>query len=327
MKSPFTDKEMIIAKEVREMTFRKETFPVVFHYYICEDTEEQFEDEHFSILNNNQVVNQYRVRHNIPFPEQVKAIREKYKLSAKKISELLGFGTNTWRNYEDGEVPSRANANLIQMISKPESFEEYILKYSGLEGEDCEKVLKPVQDLKTDSGGNDQLYRFNCQPDISTGFKAFEQEKTKQLILFYAELQNPYKTKMNKLLFYSDFVHFRNTAQSITGLKYVAIPHGPVPNHFEYLFEALVEEGIILRNYTMTNWGEVEQILSTGKVQFDPAYFSPMELESMEYIAKFFKDTSAREIADISHKELAWKDNIEGKRIIPFYYAFDLETV
>ncbi len=69
MKSPFTDKEMTVAKEMREMTFRKESFPVVFHYYVCEETKEQFEDEHFSTLNYNQVVNQYRVRHNIPFPE------------------------------------------------------------------------------------------------------------------------------------------------------------------------------------------------------------------------------------------------------------------
>jgi len=319
---------MKVAKEMREMTFRKETFSVVFHSYICEDTKEQFEDEHFSILNNNQVVNQYRVRHNIPFPEQIKAIREKYELSAKKISELLGFGTNSWRNYEDGEVPSRANANLIQMISKPESFEEYILKYSGLEEKESEKVLKPVKNLKTDSCFcNDQLYRFNCQPDITTGYKAFDREKTQQLILYFAARQSPYKTKMNKLLFYSDFVHFRGTAQSITGLKYAALPHGPVPNHFEYLFEALVEEGIISKDYTMTNFGEVEQILPSGEVQFDPSFFTASELEAIDYIASKFKDTSATEIADISHLEPAWIDNINDKRIIPFTYAFGLETV
>jgi len=69
MKSPFTGKDMKVAKEWREMNFRKETFPVMFHYFICEDTGEQFEDELFSALNYNQVVNQYRVRHNIPFPE------------------------------------------------------------------------------------------------------------------------------------------------------------------------------------------------------------------------------------------------------------------
>ena len=36
---------MKAAKEWRDMTFRKETFQVMFHYYLCEDTGEKFEDE------------------------------------------------------------------------------------------------------------------------------------------------------------------------------------------------------------------------------------------------------------------------------------------
>jgi len=328
MKSPFTGKEMKVAKEMREMTFRKESFSVVFHYYICEDTREQFEDEHFSILNNNQVVNQYRVRHHIPFPEQIREIRLKYDLSAAKMSEILGMGANSWRIYESDEVPSKAHANLIQMISKPENFEEYIQKYSELEDKDRDKILKHVQKLKTEPCYcSDQFCRFNYQPDIFTGFKAFDREKTKQVILFYAERQHPYKTKMNKLLFYSDFVHFRNTAQGITGLKYVAISHGPVPNNYEYLFEALVEEGLIAKEYTMTNFGEVEQIIPAGKFKFDSSLFSTSEIEALEYIANIFKDTSAYDIVDRSHREPAWIENIKDKKIIPFTYAFGLETV
>ena len=328
MKSPITGKEMKVSKELRDMTFRKETFQVVFHYYICEETGEQFEDEHFSALNYNQVVNQYRVRHHIPFTEEIKQIRTKYDLSAAKISDLLGMGANSWRNYEDGEIPSRANANLIQMISKPESFEEYLKEYSGLEEKEREKILKPVQKLRTDSClCSDPLCRFYTQTDITTGYKAFNREKTKKAILYFAERQSPYKTKMNKLLFYADFVHFRNTAQSITGLRYAAISHGPVPNHFEYLFEALVEEGIICKETTMTNLGELEQILTSGEVHFDPSFFTASELEALDYVANIFKDKSASEIADISHREPAWKENIEEKKIIPYTYAFGLETV
>jgi uncharacterized phage-associated protein len=121
-------------------------------------------------------------------------------------------------------------------------------------------------------------------------------------------------------------VHFRNTAQGITGLKYAALPHGPVPNYYEYLFEALVEEGLIAKEYTMTNFGEVEQIITTGKIKFDSSIFSASEIEALEYIASTFKDTSATDIAEISHREPAWIENINGKRIIPFTYAFGLET-
>lgn len=328
MKSPITGKEMSVCREMRNMTYRKESFPVVFHYYQCLDTSEQFEDEHYSELNFNQVVSQYRVRHHIPFPEQIIEIRQKYKLSALRISEILGMGANSWRNYEAGEVPSKTNANLIQMISKPEAFEEYIQKYSELDNIERAKVLWHVQVLKTDTCFCfDQLSRFQCQPDIDTGFKAFDREKTKHLILYFAECLAPYKTKLNKLLFYSDFDHFRGFAQSITGLKYVAIPHGPVPNHYEYLFEALVEEGIIRKEYSVTGYGEVEQILSSGKLKFDESLFSASELNSLRYIAEKFNELSATDIAEISHQEPAWKDNIDGKKIIPFHYAFGLVTV
>lgn len=328
MKSPFTGNEMKVAKEWRDMTFRKETFQVLFHFYICEDTKEQFEDEHFSILNNNQVVNQYRVRHHIPFPEQIQEIRLKYKLSAARISEILGMGANSWRNYEAGEVPSKANANLIQMISKPEIFEEYIKQYSELEEKEREDTLKHITKLKTGACScADPFYRFNNQPDITTGFKAFDRVKTEQLISFFAEQLQPFKTKLNKLLFYTDFVNFRNTAQSITGLRYNAIQFGPVPYNYDILFGTLADRDIIDIEYAMTPNGEVERILPNPQNQFDASLFSPSELDAMEYIANKFKVTSASDIADISHREAAWKDNIDGKKIIPFTYAFGLETV
>lgn len=56
-------------QEWREMTFRDEVIPVLFHFYLCKATGEKFEDEHFSSLNYNQVINQYREYHNQPSPE------------------------------------------------------------------------------------------------------------------------------------------------------------------------------------------------------------------------------------------------------------------
>ena len=77
----------------------------------------------------------------------------------------------------------------------------------------------------------------------------------------------------------------------------------------------------------MTQNGEVERILPNPQYRFDESLFSSTELEVMEYIANKFRETSASDIAEISHQESAWKENIEGKRIIPFTYAFGLETV
>jgi len=93
------------------------------------------------------------------------------------------------------------------------------------------------------------------------------------------------------------------------------------------LFEALVEDGIVIKDYALTNYGEVERILPSGNLKFDKSLFSPSELESIKYIAEKFKEMSASDIAAVSHQEPAWKDNIDGKRIIPFHYAFEMVTV
>lgn len=69
MKSPFTGKEMKAMKEWREMTFRDKAFPVIFHTYLCEDTGEKFEDEQLSVMNYNQVLDQYREGHTLQLPE------------------------------------------------------------------------------------------------------------------------------------------------------------------------------------------------------------------------------------------------------------------
>ncbi len=81
------------------MDFRKETFQIQFQYYLCKDTGEQFTDDELDEVNTNQVYNQYRAKYGIPFPDEIKAIREQYGLPANKMAEILGLGVNVYRNY------------------------------------------------------------------------------------------------------------------------------------------------------------------------------------------------------------------------------------
>jgi putative zinc finger/helix-turn-helix YgiT family protein len=328
MKSPFTGKEMIVVTEQREITYRKEQFKLLFHAYKCIDTQDQFEDEKFAELNFNQVVNQYRAKYRIPFPELIKSIRERYGLSAAKMSEVLGMGPNTWTNYESGEVPSKVHANLIQMIDSPETFRLLINKNSEMAEKDRLRILKKIELLaQPECVCDDELKRFATEPNIYNGYKVFSSKKTSQMVLFYAQTLKPYKTKMNKLLFYSDFAHYRENGQSISGLKYVAIPYGPVPDGYEMLYGILSNEKKINLNLTMTELDEITQILPASDLKFDPSIFSSTEIKAMEYIAEKFKNTTAMEIVEISHKEPAWIENIEGNKPISFEYAFRLETV
>jgi hypothetical protein len=71
MNSPITDKPMRLMREKRIIPFRKEDFEVDFHFWLCEDSKERYEDEEQAEANISQVYNQYRAKHNIPTTDEI----------------------------------------------------------------------------------------------------------------------------------------------------------------------------------------------------------------------------------------------------------------
>jgi len=126
MKSPITGKEMCLVRKKSTLTFRKEEFVFYSHFYVCADSGEQFTSTELDELNLFQVHNQYRDKYNLPFSSEIQSIRKKYKLPASKMSEILGFGANSFRKYENGEVPSNSNGKLIQLVDDPRKFRDMV---------------------------------------------------------------------------------------------------------------------------------------------------------------------------------------------------------
>jgi len=127
MRSPITGKEMFLKREEKLLSFRKEDFTINYHFYLCEDSKERFTTTELDEINIFQLYNLYREKHNIPFPDEIIEIRNKYGISATKMAKILGFGVNIYRNYEGGEVPSNSNARLIQLASSPKDFKTLVL--------------------------------------------------------------------------------------------------------------------------------------------------------------------------------------------------------
>ena len=331
MKSPFTGKEMSIQKEWRTMNFRKDEFKVLFHSYKCDETGEQFEDDSFAQLNYNQLINQYREKYSIPFPEQIIYIREKYDTSASRMSEILGFGTNSYRQYESGEVPSQSNARLIQLADDPHEFKKLVDLCNTIELKVKEKLLHKTQILLEEQKNTKfekqlEKYFFEaCLPNTFTGYKTPNLEKFTEMVVYFTEKLQPWKTKLNKLLFYADFAMHKQSGFSISGVQYRAIPMGPVPNNFNSIFEYLANNDDVDINYTTFHDGGIgEQFKPNSKREFNSELFTESELQVLEIITERFKDTTTNEIIEISHKERAWQENKDEKRIIDYKYSFDL---
>lgn len=334
MKSPITGKEMSVVKENRTIEFRKEKYNVVFHFYQCEDTGEQFTTSQMDEVNMNQVYNQYRDKYNIPFPDEIIEIRKEYDIPASKMAAILCFGPNSYRQYEDGEMPSLSNARLIQMIADPSKFIEMVNLCDQLDEKTKQKYIVKGSQLLDKKNKNQ--FKFNLKnyllgnhlADIYSGYRNPNLEKFTEMIVFFSERVKPFKTKMNKLLFYADFLMFKQTCFSISGVRYHAIDRGPVPHNYQSLFEYLANNNEFDINYiNFPNGISGEQFTARAERPFNSSLFNEQELTILETVCTTFKTTSTNDISEISHLEEAWKDNIQNKGVISYKYAFDLNQI
>jgi len=334
MKSPITGKEMPLKRTLSKLKFRKDEFQFYKHFYHCENSGEHFTTSDLDELNLRQVHNQYRDKHNIPFQNEIKEIRRNFDLPSSKMSKILGFGPNSYRNYENGEMPSISNGKLIQLISKPSSFRDMVNSCDSLENDFKIKLLGCLEEQMQTEKQNRfsmemKLYLLgNGLPDSHTGFVKPDFEKLTEMVKFFAEKITPWKTSLNKLLFYSDFLAYRQRCYSISGTRYRAIQRGPVPNNYDSIYDYMVfEKNIIKVNHQISNdiYGDRFEIFEDNS--FNEEIFNDFEIEILNKVYTIFKDMTASDVVRFSHKEKAWEENEKDKRLIDYKYAFAIDQV
>lgn len=335
MNSPFTGGKTRLEKEWQTMPFRKDSFRICYHYYVCEDTGEQFTNDELDTLNQNQVYNQYRAKYGIPFIDEIQRIREQYELSATKMSEVLGLGANVYRQYEGGEMPSVSSGRLIKLASDANQFAELLACSKNLfETKEYDKVQKKVEHAKRFQTWESILknrWLFNSPaPDIYNGYILPSIEKVGAMIHHFACAAQPFTTAMNKLMFYADFRHFKQYGRSISGLTYRAIQMGPVPAYYGRIYSEAVEHGFVSIREVEFNEHVGDQFYdkdNTGSKE-QPTIFISSEWGVINEVTTWFiRDLkkSTKRIVDASHDEKAWQENVDEFGRISYVLSFDLK--
>lgn len=326
--SPFTGGKATLKMKRNEFEFRKTKFEIVHHYYFCEDTKEEFTDTQIDELNLIQVYNQYREKEGIPFSTEIKKIRQKYGLSAAKMSQILGFGINMYAKYEAGDMPSISNGRMIRSCYDMNTFRNYLLGCTDINEKGRSKILKDIDQIPPyhklmDDWLVKKLFDWNNNGKKS-GYTVLSIEKAKQIIFYFADLCKPFITKMNKLLFYSDFLHYKRFGNSITGLNYIAIDKGPVPKRYGTLYDQT--ETICKEEIIFPNGSSGEQLVPKKKSIFDRTLFSESEISVLEEVGAKLKNMATNEVVDLSHQETAWIENEKDHKLISYDYAFSLKA-
>ncbi len=329
MISPYTGKEMQAVYEPRTWNFRGEDYEYVHTSYRCEDTGESFTTCESDDAGFIQVSNQYRIKYGIPFTDEIVAIRNRYGVSSSKMSAILGIGANQWRLYESGEVPNVSNGRMIRSIMNPKVFLDLVesarqvltdREYTSI----TEKVNTVISQSNEYRTNNYECKRvFSVVRGKENGYSPISLPRLKAIMLMVInESGEVFCTKMNKLLFYIDFLSYRQRGMAMTGLTYRAFDFGPVPDRWDKVyseFDEIHQEPRLI--------GEYEGNVLVAEGTFDDDILSESEKNIIHTICERFKSSTSREISGISHKEMAWQKYYDSHARIPFSEAFYLKAV
>lgn len=137
--------------------------------------------------------------------------------------------------------------------------------------------------------------------------------KYKQMILTYLRMKlapdgKIPKTKLAKLLYLADFAWFYEHTQSISGMQYRKIEHGPVPDAFFRALDELEESGKIDVDRKTDDKGRGMILISESESNQNEKIttLSPSELKLMKQIGAKWKDKKTKDIVNFTHNQLPY---------------------
>lgn len=319
-----TDIKLIRSTE--EIKVRGESVEVEMEFYKCLVCGEEFEDPHSDHDPLDKAYREYRRRHGMIQPEEIRQLRKRYGFTQSEMSNLLGWGGATLSRYENGALQDEAHGKILHLIAEPrnllnliEQSPNIISKYKR------ERLIEELRIAEEESYSFERIFeeRFGMyDPDELSGYMRLNLAKLFNAVLFFCE-EGTLKTVLNKLLFYADFKHFKEYTVSITGARYARIPFGPAPDNYDYYFATLKRYGEL--NVEEIEYGDTvtgEKFISERKPDF--TLFSDTELKIITEVKIHFKGFTSKRISDFSHNEKGYRETSNGN-IISYKYARDLQ--
>lgn len=112
--------------------------------------------------------NEYRKRHKLLLPEQIREIRESYGMSQVSFAKLLGFGEKTIARYENGSIQDVAHNNLMLLMSDKHNFQKLFERnkqdFPSFEQFKVQKALRAKESITTPYYRRDDAYGVSIAP-------------------------------------------------------------------------------------------------------------------------------------------------------------------
>ena len=144
-------------KEVNtKLVLRKETYNVCGEpieveagVLVCSECGEDFYCEELDNATLIRAYNEYRKKHKLLLPEEIKKIREQYGLSQRSFAKLLNWGDKTIFRYENGSIQDKAHNSLLLFLREPANMRTYLVENEvTLDSRQLKKLLATVDSLQ-----------------------------------------------------------------------------------------------------------------------------------------------------------------------------------
>jgi hypothetical protein len=151
----------------------------------------------------------------------------------------------------------------------------------------------------------------------------FDKSKLAELMLYVAE-KSAYDpkfgaTKLNKILFYSDFLAYGFFRKPITGATYQRLDRGPAPRQLMPTLAELAEKGDAVVAPS-THYGYEQKRLVPLR-DANLSLFSADEIALVDHVIQMLCDHNGSQVSALSHAEAAWKIALAGQDI-PYEAVF-----
>lgn len=270
---------------------------------------------------------EYRRRRGLITPDQMRALRARYGLGVRPFSLLLGWGELTMHRYESGSLQDDAHESQLRLAENPAN----VRLLMGLNGHKLTPRQKGTVEARLsaiEAGESESVCvvlseRIPARESLDEfgGFVPRHLGKLREMMVFFCGLAEVYPTKLNKLLFYADFLHFKNHGVSISGSPYLAFQRGPVPEHYEWIKADLVEAGDLESEWI--DWGDGGGERLCPSRDADLSGFGDSEIETIQLVAEALGHKSGKYLQDLSHQEKAYEQTT-FRAMIPYGFALDL---
>jgi len=149
-------------------------------------------------------------------------------------------------------------------------------------------------------------------------------EKFKELILYICEKSatdpNFGATKLNKVLFLSDFWAYANLGNPITGVEYMKLPYGPAPRPLMPIRKEMQEHGELAIQETTLD-PEIARKRPVNLRAANLSHFSAEEIAIVDRVLEFCRPATGKSVSRYTHRWHGWIAAEEGETI-PYETVF-----